>query len=322
LVDMLRKKHECPLLKYLRDCKSQVRRAVDMGQACAMAKVLIAGCGYVGSQLGTMLVADGHDVFALKRNTAGLPPGLTPVKADLTLPETLTALPSHIDTIFYTAGAGRSDEAGYRASYLDGVGRLLSSLADLGEKPKRIFFTSSTSVYDQRRGEWVDEESHAGPTSFRGEIMLMTERLLLAGSIPGTVVRFGGIYGPGRDRLLRAVGRGEVAVAPGDAHYTNRIHLEDAAGCLRHLMSLENPAALYLGVDNEAADESSVLRWMADRMSVELPEADGGNDRATVRRAGSKRCRNDRLTETGYRFRYPTFREGYEMMIRGMSEGS
>lgn len=281
-----------------------------------MAKVLIAGCGYVGCALGEMLVEDGHAVFGLRRNPEGLPKGIKPVVADLTLPETLGALPSGIDTLFYTASASGATEEGYRAAYLDGMGRLLNSLLELGERPRRIFFTSSTSVYDQKRGEWIDEESHTGPSSFRGDIMLMTERLLLASSIPGTVVRLGGIYGPGRDRLVRAVQRGEVAVRNDAPHYTNRIHRDDAAGCLRHLMGLEKPDDIYLGVDHEAAEESVVLRWLADRLGVKLPELDPESSLAKVRRAGSKRCRNDRLTSTGYRFRYPTFREGYEMIIR------
>ncbi|MCP4039781.1 MAG: SDR family oxidoreductase [bacterium] len=293
-----------------------------MGQAWAMARVLIAGCGYVGTALAEMLVADGHEVFALKRDPSDLPPGLHPVRADLALPETLGALPAAIDYIFYTAGATGSDEDAYRSAYLDGVGRLMNSLLELGERPKRIFFTSSTSVYDQRRGEWVDETSHAAPSSFRGDIMLMTERLLLAGSAPGTVVRFGGIYGPGRDRLLQAVRRGKVTVNPGEPHYTNRVHRDDAAGCLRHLMGLDELEDIYLAVDHEAAEESVVLRWIADRLGVKLPEFDAENAPARIRRAGSKRCRNDRLTATGYRFRYPTFREGYEMMIQGLGGSS
>lgn len=281
-----------------------------------MATVLIAGCGYLGTALGRLLVADGHKVFGLKRNPEGLPEGLSPIQADLSLPETLVRLPNSIDYVFYTAGAGRSDEESYRKSYLDGMGRLLSSLSDLGEKPKRIFFTSSTSVYDQRRGEWVDEDSHCAPSSFRGDMMLMTERLLLAGSVPGTVVRFGGIYGPGRDRLVRGVLNGEIAVHPGEPHFTNRIHRDDAAGCLRHLMSHPNLEDIYLGVDHEAAEETVVLRWLADRMAVKLPEPEPGDSHANVRRTGSKRCRNQRLTATGYRFLYPTFREGYERVIR------
>ena len=307
---------------------------MNLGQTSAMATVLIAGCGYVGCALGRLLVADGHEVYGLKRNPENLPAGIVPVKADLALPETLGGLPTSIDYIFYTAGAGRGDEESYRRSYLDGVGRLLSSLAELGEKPKRIFFTSSTSVYDQRRGERVDETSHTAPSSFRGDIILMAERLLLADSLPGTVVRFGGIYGPDRDRLLHAVRNGEVAIQADDAHdpphdpphYTNRIHRDDAAGCLRHLMGLAEDSKdledLYLAVDHESAEEAVVLRWIADRLGVKLPTPESESSMGQVRRSGSKRCVNDRLIATGYRFLYPTFREGYEMVIDGWNDGS
>ncbi len=295
-----------------------------MGQAWAMAKVLIAGCGYVGGALGQMLVADGHEVFGLKRNPENLPAGIVPLRADLSLPETLGGLPASIDYIFYTAGAARGDEESYRKSYLDGVGRLLSSLAELGEKPKRIFFTSSTSVYDQRRGEKIDESSHTAPSNYRGDIILMTERLLLADSLPGCVVRFGGIYGPGRDRLLRAVRNGEVAIQGDEPHYTNRIHRDDAAGCLRHLMGLDDEEMhdIYLAVDHEPAEEAVVLRWLADRLGVKLPTLGAGSPPGQMRRAGSKRCINDRLIATGYRFRYPTFREGYEMVIDNWNDDS
>ena len=297
-----------------------------MGQTSVMARVLIAGCGYVGGALGRLLVADGHEVYGLKRNPENLPAGIVPIKADLSLPETLGGLPSSIDYVFYTAGAGRGDEDDYRRSYLDGVGRLLSSLADLGEKPKRIFFTSSTSVYDQRRGEQVDESSHTAPSNFRGDIILMAERLLLADSRPGTVVRFGGIYGPDRDRLLHAVRNGEVAIHGDAVHYTNRIHRDDAAGCLRHLMGLAEDSKdiedLYLAVDHESAEEAVVLRWIADRFGVKLPTPESGSNPSQVRRSGSKRCGNDRLIATGYRFLYPTFREGYEMVIDGWNDGS
>lgn len=290
----------------------------------------------MGGTLGQLLVADGHEVYGLKRNPDNLAQGIKPIRADLSLPVTLGGLPASIDYIFYTAGAtagattgastGRGDEENYRKSYLDGVGRLLSSLAELGEKPKRIFFTSSTSVYDQKRGEEIDESSHTAPSSFRGDIILMTERLLLADSLPGTVVRFGGIYGPGRDRLLRAVRRGEVAIHGDEPHYTNRIHRDDAAGSLRHLMNLDvsgkDVEDIYLGVDHESVEEAVMLRWIAERLGVKLPTPGTDSAPGQVRRAGSKRCLNDRLTESGYRFLYPTFREGYEMVIQGWGDGS
>lgn len=286
-----------------------------------MARVLIAGCGYVGSELAVQLVDDGHQVWGLRRNPEGLPEGVRPIAADLARVESLGNLPAELDYVFYTAGAGSGGEADYRRSYLDGVDGLLNALSDQAEKPKRIFFCSSTSVYDQRRGEEIDEDSPTAPSGFRGDIMLITERLLLAGPFPATVVRFGGIYGPGRDRLMRAVHAGEVKLRNEDApHYTNRIHRDDAAGCLRHLMGIEDPQEIYLGVDHAPVEESVLLEWLAGRLAVPLRPHDSDVDVPTVRRAGSKRCKNNRLLESGYWFKYPTFREGYEMVIRDWKE--
>jgi nucleoside-diphosphate-sugar epimerase len=307
------------------DIEMRVGHRPDMGQLSAMAKVLIAGCGYVGSELARRLEEDGHQVWGLSRNSENLPAGVRPITADLTRLESLGNLPGDLDFVFYTAGAGGGDEVNYRKTYLDGVDRLLNALIDQGEKPKRIFFTSSTAVYDQRRGEEVDEESPTAPSNFRGDIMLCTERLLLAGPFPATIVRLGGIYGPGRDSLLRAIQSGDVEARNGaDPHFTNRIHRDDAAGCLRHLMGLDEPLDIYLGVDHAPVDESSLLQWLANRLDVSIPtpgsdeSADEGG--AKVRRAGSKRCRNDRLLASGYWFEYPTYREGYEMIIRGWIE--
>jgi len=281
-----------------------------------MARVLIAGCGYVGGILGQMLVADGHQVWGLRRGAAGLPEGIRPVRGDLTRAETLGGLPEGIDFAFFTAGAKSRYERAYRSTYLDGIGNLLRALGEQGERPRRVFFTSSTSVYAQKRGEWVDEESVTAPTRFSGDILLLSERLLLASSFPATVLRLGGIYGPGRTSLIERVRGGTALRRPGPPHYTNRIHRYDAAGALRHLMTrASEPENLYLGVDGEPADESEVLCWLADRLGRPYPP-EGETSSAARRGTGSKRCRNARLLATGYRFRYPSYRGGYEALLR------
>jgi nucleoside-diphosphate-sugar epimerase len=280
-----------------------------------MARVLIAGCGYVGCALGAKLAADGHDVWGLRRDPGKLPPEIQPLSGDLTRLDTLGCLPMSLDFVFYTAGAGRGDEDAYRAIYLDGMGRLLDALSDQGERPKRIFFTSSTAVYAQRRGEWVDEDSVTAPANFRGDILLCAERLLLASPQLATIVRLGGIYGPDRASLLRAAIEGKMTIQAGPPHYTNRIHRDDAAGALRHLMGCEDLPEIVLGVDREPADEAEVYRWLAERTGAPTPLEGDGSAGPRPRRSGSKRCSNARLLATGYRFHYPTFREGYESVL-------
>jgi nucleoside-diphosphate-sugar epimerase len=193
---------------------------------------------------------------------------------------------------------------------------LLEWLADEGQRPKRIVMTSSTSVYGQRRGEHIDEDSPTHPTQFRGETLLAAEGLLAASGLSSVVVRLGGIYGPGREGLIDRCKAGELRLR-GFEHFTNRIHRDDAAGLLRHLLFHEAPASLYLGVDQESADEATLFQWLAEQLGVDPPteeEADRGE--RGRRGVGSKRCSNRLARESGYRFRYPTFREGYRELIR------
>jgi nucleoside-diphosphate-sugar epimerase len=278
-------------------------------------RILIAGAGYVGSALAARLAADGHAVFGLRRRPAGLPAGVTPLAADLCDPASLRALPEALDAVVYTAAAGGGGEAAYRAAYVDGVRNLLDALAARPHPPRRFLFSSSTAVYGQTGGEWVDETSPTGPADFRGRVLLEGEALLAAGPIPASVLRFGGIYGPGRTRLLDAVRAGTVALAPGGPHYTNRIHRDDCAGALRHLLGLAAPAALYLGVDDEPADRAEVLRWLAARLGAPDPRVDPAAARDPGARGGNKRCSNARLHASGYRLAYPSFREGYSALI-------
>ncbi|HVH19757.1 MAG TPA: NAD-dependent epimerase/dehydratase family protein, partial [Myxococcota bacterium] len=216
-----------------------------------MAKVLIAGCGYVGSALGAALVADGDVVFGLRRRVVSLPAGVQPIEADLAVAKTLRDLPPRLDFVVYAASPGGADDALYRTAYVEGVGRLLDALAAQGQNPKRIFLLSSTSVYGQDRGDWVDETSPTQPLDFRGKRILEAEGLLGASGQAATIVRLGGIYGPQRISMIERVRSGRAIVARGGPRYTNRIHRDDCAGALRHLMRLPAPEGVYLGVDCE-----------------------------------------------------------------------
>jgi nucleoside-diphosphate-sugar epimerase len=283
-----------------------------------MARVLIAGCGYVGSALGMRLANEGHVVWGLRRRSELLPPMTHPLKGDLFAAESLNVTPAALDFVFYTAAAERADDASYRLAYGTGIENLLNHLVETGQSPKRIFFTSSTAVYAQTAGEWVDETSETSPREFFGQRLLKGERLLSSGPFPATVVRMAGIYGPGRTRLIEQALRGEWVLHPGQPRYSNRIHRDDCAGVLRHLMLLSAPASLYLGSDNEPSDQSEVLRWLAKRLD-NVPSAE--HARATVmpgRSQSNKRCRNLRLRQSGYSFLFPSFREGYESILAEM----
>ena len=252
-----------------------------------MARVLIAGCGYVGAALGAMLDRDSHAVFGLRRRAAGLPWGLRPVEADLVVPSTLRELPPQLDFVFFMASPSGRDDALYRTLYVDGLRNLLDALAEQGQQPKRIFFTSSTSVYAQKDGEWVDETSPTEPLSFAGRRLLEAEGLLRRGPFPATVLRFGGIYGPRRTSLVERVRNGRVVYQEEPPRYTNRIHRDDCAGALRHLMQLPEPQELYLGVDCEPASEASLYQWLSGVLGAPTPRRGTPDEGSDPERAGS-----------------------------------
>ena len=124
-----------------------------------MHRCLIAGCGYVGAALGERLASQGHTVFGLRRRALRLPPGVEPLEADLAVPASLARLPGALDFVFYMASPGGADDALYRNAYVDGQRHLYEALARQGQRPRRVLFASSTAVYGQHDGEWIDESS-------------------------------------------------------------------------------------------------------------------------------------------------------------------
>ena len=272
---------------------------------------LIAGCGDVGGRLAMLLMAQGHHVYGLRRDITRLPEGVHPIAADMTSGK-LGEWPQHIDYVVYSAAAGRQGEEGYRKTYVEGLEHILSKLKRLSVEPKRLLFTSSTAVYHQQDGEWVDELSLTHPEKFNGKVMLEAENLALDSDIPATVVRFGGIYGPGRGYMIKKVREGEV-YASEPVNFGNRIHADDCAGILEMLISLEQQGQcvhpLYLGVDSDPAPLSEVTCWLAEQLDVKP------TSQIVALGRGSKRCRNQRILDAGYQFRYPGFREGYGSLV-------
>jgi nucleoside-diphosphate-sugar epimerase len=278
-----------------------------------VARVLIAGCGYVGSVLAQALGQEGHEVWGLRRRVAGLPEGVHPFEADLALPGTLVELPPGLDVVFYMAAPGGSDDALYRTAYVEGLANLLTALEEGQQRPRRIFFASSTAVYAQSDGSWVDEDSPTTPRHFSGHRLLEAEALLAASSFAHVIVRFGGIYGPRRNRLIERVRTARAYFHDAPPQYTNRIHRDDCVGALRHLMALPTPGSRYLAVDSDPAEEAEVMNWLAGTLGAPPPRRASAGDPRPIR--GNKRCRNARLLESGYTLRYPTFREGYTAVL-------
>lgn len=280
-----------------------------------MKHVVIAGCGDVGTALALQLLARGWQVYGLRRDPTQLPEGITPIAADLTQPEKPADWPAKVDYLVYCPAAGKRDAELYQKLYVDGLAHVLGWINSSGKRLSHLLQVSSTGVYAQSEGEWVTENSRATADSVTSKQLLAAEDVALRSGVPASVVRLGGIYGPGRNRLIEQVRTGlQVPAEP--PQYTNRIHRDDAAGLLAHLLALADQRELlapcYLGVDDDPATLFDVTSWLAEQLGTSL-QSDG----PLSTRSGSKRCSNELARESGWQPAYPSFREGYAELLKG-----
>ncbi|MFQ5598615.1 MAG: SDR family oxidoreductase [Nitrospiria bacterium] len=282
-----------------------------------MTKILIVGLGKIGQGLGVRLIAAGHDVLGLRRQ----PPEnrlkeIKVVTGDIRRARDVESLETDFDHVIFSVAADRREEASYRAIYDIGLGHLLDLFSTAARKPQWIF-VSSTTVYGQSQGEWVDEGSPTAPNRPTGNIILQAEQRVLANRPENIVVRFSGIYGPGREGLLRRTKNTEsVQVNP--PYYTNRIHQDDCVGVLHFLLEKQMAGdtldRCYVASDDAPAPKHEVMWWLADRMHCPRAPAKP----ATKEMSQNKRCSNKRLKSLGFRFEYPTYREGYLPLVRSL----
>ncbi|MDK2776641.1 MAG: SDR family oxidoreductase [Pseudomonadota bacterium] len=280
-----------------------------------MARILIVGAGDIGGHLAAELVGAGHEVWGLRRSDKPLADGVKLIQADVADEETLQPMPEDLDILLYSVASPVFSKEGYHDYYYKGLRNVLKALK--GQSLRHAFFVSSSSVYHQMDGEWVDETSDTSPSSFAGKEMLAAEQVLLKSKIPATVVRFTGIYGPGRTRMIRQAQSGGHC-DPEPPVWTNRIHRDDCVGVLKMLVekALAGEAldTVYLATDDEPATLFDVLEWMKDRIGDVEPD----HDVPEATRRANRRCSNKRLRELGYQFQYADYREGYDQLLTEM----
>ncbi|MFB6097152.1 MAG: SDR family oxidoreductase [Haloferacaceae archaeon] len=288
-------------------------------------RVAILGCGYVGLELGRQLRRAGHEVVGVRRSDAGVDAveaaGLAPVRADVTDAADLERVPD-ADWLVFAASSGGRDAAAAREVYVEGLRTVIDAFGAREDSPDRLVYTSSTGVYGDHDGDWVDEETPLRPTTEKTEVLAEAERVAReeapARGIDGTVARFSGLYGPDRYRLERYL---EGPVTEG---YLNMVHRDDAAGAVAHLLTEDVARGeVVLVTDDEPAEKWAFADWLADECGVARPPKQTKAERleedlseaARRRILTSKRCRNDYLRSLGYDFAFPTYREGYRAAI-------
>lgn len=272
-------------------------------------RVLMAGCGDLGQRVAALLLARGEEVYALRRNPPAQVEG-SPVwlRADLTRPQSMSKLPERITQLVYLPAPDVREEQAYRAVFVEALGRLLQVLR--GQPLKRVLFVSSSAVYGEHGEDWVDEDTPPAPLGFNGRVLLEAERLLSTQPVPSIVLRLAGLYGPGRLQLLDRLRAGSACAPRAPVHWSNRIHVDDAAAAIVHLLQLREPQALYLGVDDTPLPLHQLYGELAERIGA--PAVPDGPAPAAI---GSKRLSNGRLRGSGFRLQWPDARAGYASFL-------
>lgn len=269
-----------------------------------MSTTLIVGCGDLGTEVGLRLASAGHRVIGWRRR---LPAGDSPIEFEAVDVTSAVEVPDDVSRIVICLAPRRDGSDDYATTYLTGVRNLLDGMR---VRPERAVLVSSTAVYGALEGR-VDEDTPIPAGSARARTLLAVERMFLDElGDRGTVLRCGGIYGPGRTRLIDMVLAGEAVIPDGPA-MTNRIHRDDAASAIVHLLGLADAAPVYLGVDERPAEMAEVLAYLADRLRVPRPPT----GTVSRERGGTRACDSSRLRATGFAFAYPDYRAGYADVI-------
>lgn len=276
-----------------------------------MARVLIVGCGDLGSAIAVLLHQAGHQVIGVRKSAQQLPLNMQTVQLDITSPTAVSALELlKPEIILYCVAATAQDDENYYQHYVLGLKHVLASQAK-NPNLKHVFFVSSTRVYGQQSSELLDEAIPAEANDFGGYRLLEAERQLQNIHCSSTVLRLSGIYGPGRLYLVNMAK--DRARWPQHNQWSNRIHRDDAAGFIAYLVGLvingQAVQALYIVTDSMPTAQYDVLNWLAKRLHVPH-QAD-----ASATPMQGKRLSNQRLLASGYQLKYPNYQVGYSELV-------
>jgi nucleoside-diphosphate-sugar epimerase len=302
---------------------------------------LIVGCGYLGLRVAERWLRDGDEVFATTRSDARAeewkmgsgpiyakhPSGrsgkwdptlfsICPVVADVTQPATLTRLPP-VETVLFAVGYEPGSGLSRHQVYVEGLAAVLDAL---DPATRRVIFISSTGVYGDTAGTWVDEDSPCLPDSEGGRAFLAAERVLAEHPLAerSVVLRMAGIYGPDRVPKARDLAVGKPLAVPAAGH-VNLIHVDDAAAVVAAADARAEPPRTFLVSDGHPVQRREFYAHLAELLGCPSPrfvEPPAGDDAAGRGRA-DKRVRNQRmLGELGVQVEFADYRQGLGAIFR------
>ncbi len=302
--------------------------------------MIILGCGYLGTALARVALAAGEGVSALTRSEGraaelrGM--GLAKVVAgDIATVAWQAAFEPAGEPIVFCVAPSSFGEAGYRNSFVEGakaIKRWLEKSAATGKGPAReLVFTSSTSVYPQTDGEWVDEATAMDGTQLgpAGQLLREAEEILLS-LAPRLIrrvwiLRLAGIYGAQRHYLLDALRAGETAFSGDGGNWINLVHRDDAVSAIRACLAAPEriSGGIYNVADDEPVRKRELVEWLAKKLGREAAalKFDAAAGRSSHRKNAAGETPNRRISSArfkrvlGWSCSQPNFRTGYGQIL-------
>lgn len=273
-------------------------------------RVLVVGAGFLGQELIEQASALGWDVVGVKRSVPKKKKiGFSCVEADVANKASVEALAKKLaeadwspDWVLHCASTGGGEAGDYRKVYQDGCAHLIEAFPQA-----KIGFTSSTSVYAQTGGKWVNESNVAAPKRETGQVLLDAEDLVRAQN--GTVLRLAGLYGKERSVLIDRFLAGEAVIERGVSRWINQIHVTDAAAAWCAAMAAvpqQVQGHIFNVADGEPQTQRQIQEFLANWFNKEVPP-EAEPDFHRKRGWTNKRIAVGKMKSLGWSPRYPSF---------------
>jgi len=274
-------------------------------------RLLIVGCGKLGQKVGLFAKDMPLDLIGFKRKKI-TSTNLKILEQDIfeeSFFDKVKKFSPHF--IIYCLSSDSPSEKSYQKNYVDGLKQAIASTKYI-KNFQHLFFISSTSVYGENSGQFVDEFSETVPENYRGVILLEAERLMESVDFNYTVLRLSGIYGSGRNYMINL--SKEISSWPEFDRWTNRVNEEDAAYfivfLLNQCLNNEVPEKLYLLTDNEPVRLYDLLNWIRQRLNL------NENIKPNLGHVSGKRLRSSIIPSLQFEYKYPSYKLGYKKLIQ------
>jgi len=274
-------------------------------------KLLVIGCGKLGQKLGLLAKKTPLDLLGFKRKKI-TSTNIRIEQQDIFDKSFFDKVKIHSpDFILYSLSADEQSEKSYRRNYVEGLKQVIKSIKYINNF-QHLFFVSSTSVYGDNNDQFIDEFSETSPKNFRGTILLEAENLLNTVKFNSTILRLSGIYGSGRNYMIKLSQDAESW--PKVDRWTNRINEDDAANFIIFLLNQclqgEIPEKLYLLTDKEPVTLFRLLNWIRQNLNLK------NKINITSDPILGKRLRSSIIPSLKFEYKYPTYKQGYKELIQ------